>query len=61
MCVESDDLDKDFVDYGIIFNVEIVYFFFDGRFIVYIVGGRRFRVILRSMVDGYYIVIVEWL
>lgn len=61
MCVESDELDKDFVDYGIIFNVEIVYFFFDGRFIVYIVGGRRFYVILRSMVDGYYIVIVEWL
>lgn len=35
-------------------------FFFDGRFIVYIVGGRRFYVFLRGVIDGYYIVIVEW-
>lgn len=61
MCVLSDDLNKNFVDYGIMFNIKLVNFFFDGRLIVDIEGGQRFYVVLRGMLDGYYIVIVEWL
>lgn len=61
MCVGSDDPNKEFADYGTMLNVQTVNFLPDGRSIVHTVGGRRFRVISRSMLDGYHTASVEWL
>lgn len=60
MCVESEDPSKGFADYGTILNVQTVNFLPDGRSIVHTVGGRRFHVISRGMVDGYHTAAVEW-
>lgn len=61
MCVGSDEQNKDFADYGTMLNVQTVNFLPDGRSIVHTVGERRFRVISRSMIDGYHTATVEWL
>lgn len=61
MCVGSDDPNKNFADYGTMLNIQAVNFLPDGRSIVHTVGGRRFRVISRSMFDGYHTATVEWL
>lgn len=60
MCVESEDPSKGFADYGTILNVQTVNFLPDGRSIVHTIGGRRFHVISRGMVDGYHTAAVEW-
>lgn len=61
MCVGSGDPNKEFADYGTMLNVQTVNFLPDGRSIVHTVGGQRFRVISRSMLDGYHTATVEWL
>lgn len=60
MCLASEDPNKNFVDYGTMLNVQAVNYLPDGRSIVHTVGGRRFHVISRSMVDGYHTATVEW-
>lgn len=61
MCVNSDDPNKEFADYGTMLNIQTVNFLPDGRSIVHTVGERRFRVISRGMVDGYHTATVEWI
>ena len=60
MCLNSEDPEKSFADYGTMLNVQMVNFLPDGRSVVHTVGGRRFHVISRSMVDGYHMATVEW-
>ena len=60
MCVGCEDPEKSFEDYGVMLNVQTVNFLPDGRSIVHTVGGRRFRVISRGMMDGYHTATVEW-
>lgn len=61
MCVKGDDPNKNFADYGTMLNIQTVHFLPDGRSIVHTVGGQRFRVITRGMLDGYNTATVEWL
>lgn len=60
MCVSSEDPEKGFADYGTMLCVQSVDFLPDGRSVVQSIGGRRFHVISRGMVDGYHTATVEW-
>ena len=60
MCVGSEDSSKGFADYGTMLNVQTVNFLPDGRSIVHTVGGRRFHVLSRGVIDGYHTATVEW-
>ena len=61
MCAFFQDQQQELADYGTMLEVRDVEFFPDGRSIVDTVGGRRFRVLKRYMVDGYYMATVEFL
>ena len=55
------DPDKDFSDYGTMLHIENMDILPDGRSIIQTTARRRFRVISRSMKDGYNTAKVEWL
>jgi len=59
MCTNSPD--KPFSDFGTMLEIRDVQYFPDGRSVVDTMGGRRFRVIDRSMKDGYHTATVEFL
>ena len=50
-----------FAQYGTVLEVRDVEFFTDGRSVVDTVGGRRFKVLSRGMLDGYATAQVEYL
>lgn len=50
-----------FSEYGTMLEICDIKFFPDGRSVVDTVGGRRFRVLDRSMRDGYHTARVEFL
>lgn len=59
MCIS--DTHKGFADFGCMLHIRNVHFLPDGRSVVDTFGGKRFRVITRSMRDGYYIANIEYL
>jgi len=61
MCCTTSDSDKPFADYGTMLEIRDIQFFPDGRSIVDTIGGRRFKVIERSILDGYNTAKVEFL
>lgn len=61
MCVSIDDFDKKYVDYGIMLYIDNIDVLFDGCFIIYIIVGRRFCVVLWLIRNGYNIVKIEWM
>lgn len=62
MCVaDTDDPDKSFADYGTLLYIESIHLLPDGRSIVYTKATKRFRVVSRSVSDGYNTAKVAWL
>uniref|UniRef100_A0A8C7G6F5 LON peptidase N-terminal domain and ring finger 1 n=2 Tax=Oncorhynchus kisutch TaxID=8019 RepID=A0A8C7G6F5_ONCKI len=59
MCIN--DAQKGFVDYGCMLIIRSVHFLPDGRSVVDTVGGKRFRVLTRGMMDGYCIADIKYL
>ncbi|KAG5285701.1 hypothetical protein AALO_G00006410 [Alosa alosa] len=59
MCIN--DSQKGFVDYGCMLLIRSVHFLPDGRSVVDTIGGKRFRVLSRSMKDGYCIADIQYL
>ncbi|XP_072537352.1 LON peptidase N-terminal domain and RING finger protein 1 [Salminus brasiliensis] len=59
MCIN--DAQKGFADYGCMLHIRSVHFLPDGRSVVDTVGGKRFRVLSRSMRDGYCTSNIEYL
>ncbi|XP_053092309.1 LOW QUALITY PROTEIN: LON peptidase N-terminal domain and ring finger 1, like [Pangasianodon hypophthalmus] len=59
MCIS--DTHKGFADFGCMLHIRNVHFLPDGRSVVDTFGGKRFRVLTRSMRDGYYIANIEYL
>lgn len=59
MCIN--DAQKGFVDYGCMLIIRSVHFLPDGRSVVDTIGGKRFRVLSRSLRDGYSIADIEYL
>ncbi|KAK1885757.1 LON peptidase N-terminal domain and RING finger protein 1 [Dissostichus eleginoides] len=51
MCIN--DPKKGFVDHGCMLTIRSVHFLPDGRSVVDTIGGKRFRVLTRGMMDGY--------
>ncbi|KAF3852083.1 hypothetical protein F7725_005438 [Dissostichus mawsoni] len=51
MCIN--DPQKGFVDHGCMLTIRSVHFLPDGRSVVDTIGGKRFRVLTRGMMDGY--------
>jgi len=49
----SGSVEKPFADYGTMLEVRDIKYFPDGRSIVDTIGGRRFKVLSRHVVDGY--------
>ena len=54
-------IDFRFADFGTMLEVRDIQFFPDGRSIVDTMGGRRFKVIERGVMDGYNTAKVEFL
>jgi Lon protease-like protein len=50
-----------FEDYGTMLEIRDIQFFPDGRSIVDTVGGRRFKVLERNILDGYNTAKIEFL
>ena len=61
MCAYDAEQPHGFAQYGTMLEVRDVEFFPDGRSVVDTVGGRRFRVLSRGVLDGYCTASVEWL
>lgn len=61
MCAYVRDQPHGFAQYGTMLEVRDVEFFADGRSVVDTVGGRRFRVLQRGVLDGYCTATVEYL
>lgn len=61
MCSYVQDQPGGFAEYGTMLEVRDVEFFTDGRSVVDTVGGRRFRVLRRGVLDGYCTATVEYL
>ncbi|XP_036373313.1 LON peptidase N-terminal domain and RING finger protein 1-like [Megalops cyprinoides] len=59
MC--ANDPRKGFADYGCMLQIRSLHFLPDGRSVVDTVGGKRFRVLSRSMKDGYCIADIQYL
>uniref|UniRef100_A0A3B3QVW4 LON peptidase N-terminal domain and ring finger 1 n=1 Tax=Paramormyrops kingsleyae TaxID=1676925 RepID=A0A3B3QVW4_9TELE len=59
MCLN--DAQKGYVDYGCMLHIRSVHFLPDGRSVVDAVGRSRFRVLSRSMRDGYCIADIKYL
>ena len=50
-----------FAEYGTMLEIRDIQYFPDGRAVVDTVGGRRFKVLTRSMRDGYNTATVEFI
>lgn len=61
MCSYVQDQPQGFAEFGTMLEVNDVEFFPDGRSVVDTVGGRRFRVLRRGVLDGYCTATVEFL
>lgn len=61
MCSYVQDQPQGFAEFGTMLEVNDVEFFPDGRSVVETVGGRRFRVLRRGVLDGYCTATVEYL
>ena len=61
MCSYVQDQPQGFAEFGTMLEVNDVEFFPDGRSVVDTVGGRRFRVLRRGLLDGYCTATVEYL
>jgi len=61
MCAYLQNDPHGFAEYGTMLEVRDVEFFADGRSVVNTVGGRRFKVLHRTMIDGYYTATVDFL
>lgn len=61
MCAETEDPDKRFADYGTMLYIDSMNLLPDGRSIIHTTAKRRFRVVSRSMSDGYNTANIEWL
>jgi len=61
MCAYLQNDPHGFAEYGTMLEVRDVEFFSDGRSVVNTVGGRRFKVLHRTMIDGYYTATVDFL
>lgn len=61
MCSYVQDQPHGFAEFGTMLEVRDVEFFTDGRSVVDTVGGRRFRVLRRDVLDGYCTATVEYL
>jgi Lon protease-like protein len=61
MCAYLESQPHGFAQYGTMLEVRDVEFFADGRSVVDTVGGRRFKVLHQSLLDGYYTANVEFL
>lgn len=61
MCTYMQDQPHGFAEFGTLLEVRDVEFFTDGRSVVDTVGGRRFRVLRRGVLDGYCTANVEYL
>lgn len=61
MCHPDSTKEHEFAEYGTMLEVRDVEFFADGRSVVDTVGGRRFRVLRRGVLDGYCVATVEYL
>jgi len=62
MCAYDAEQPHGFAQYGTMLEVRDVEFFVpDGRSVVDTVGGRRFRLLSRGVLDGYCTASVEWL
>ncbi|XP_036435540.1 LON peptidase N-terminal domain and ring finger 1, like [Colossoma macropomum] len=59
MCIN--DAQKGFADYGCMLHIRSIHFLPDGRSVVDTIGGKRFRVLSRSMRDGYCTANIEYL
>ncbi|KAI4897165.1 hypothetical protein NFI96_015213 [Prochilodus magdalenae] len=59
MCIN--DAQKGFADYGCMLYIRSIHFLPDGRSVVDTIGGKRFRVLSRSMKDGYCTANLEYL
>ncbi|KAG1660798.1 LON peptidase N-terminal domain and RING finger protein 1 [Nymphon striatum] len=49
-----------FVDHGCLLQIQNVEYTYPGRAVVYTIGMQRFRILERSMKDGYHVCSVEW-
>jgi Lon protease-like protein len=63
MCVRFDGStnEEDYSDYGCMLEIRDVQFFPDGRSVVDTVGGKRFKIVSRGQLDGYFTAKVEYL
>ena len=61
MCSYVQEQPHGFAEFGTMLEVQDVEFFTDGRSVVDTVGGRRFRVLRRGVLDGYCTATVEYL
>jgi hypothetical protein len=61
MCVGLSNQPADFAEFGTMVEIQDVSYSPDGRAVVNSVGGRRFRVLERSMRDGYNTAKVEYI
>ncbi|BFZ24338.1 hypothetical protein BsWGS_27377 [Bradybaena similaris] len=61
MCMNIDDNEDNFCDYGCMLEIRDVQYFPDGRSVVDTVGGRRFKVLSRGKRDGYNTAKVEFI
>jgi Lon protease-like protein len=61
MCMPTEGTDAYYQDSGCLLEIKSVEYLPDGRIIVETVGVRRFRVIERSVKDGYDTARVEWI
>ena len=61
MCAYLQNDPHGFAEYGTMLEVRDLEFFSDGRSVVNTVGGRRFKVLHRTMIDGYYTATVDFL
>jgi len=59
MCVSIDN--NEYASYGCMLEIVKAQFLRDGRALIETIGGRRFKIIRKSMKDGYNTADVEWL
>lgn len=61
MCVNTDDPNKRYADYGTMLHIDNINILPDGRSIIHTTAGRRFRVVSRSTRNGYNTAKIEWM
>jgi Lon protease-like protein len=61
MCMPSDDTEAHYNDSGCLLEIKSAEYLPDGRLILETVGVKRFKVLERSVKDGYDTAKVEWI